>query len=224
MQVTGQGEEQRHPAWVRSRLEWASVEAARARLAGEPAETPSMIGDVELAHLSREFHSWWLEARGGKIMPAPEDVNPRALVELLPYIRYLSWEAEDRLVFRIYGSALEAATGIDLTGTNTFGDGIEYPGRDEDMARLKLLHSHPCGLLLIRELMTPDGSPCLCELITLPIAAGEDGKNRVIGTVTARERMAETEVDFKLSPPLTLRRAIFFDIGCGVPEAAGLTV
>jgi hypothetical protein len=214
--------QQQHPAWVRSRLEWSSVEAAKARLTGEAGDVPRFIGDIGITHLSREFYAWWLEARGARAMPAPEDVNPRALVELLPYMRYLSWEAEDRLVFRIYGSALEAATGIDLTGTNTFGDNMDYPGRAEDMARLKLLHSHPCGLLLIRELRTPEGQPYLCELMTLPVAAGADGKNRVIGTVMARERMPESDVDFRLAPPLTLRRAIFFDIGFGVPDVPDL--
>ncbi|WP_421864219.1 PAS domain-containing protein [Parvibaculum sp.] len=218
-----EAEQQRHPAWVRSRLEWSSVEAAKARLSGEAGEVAQFIGDVRLTHLSHEFYAWWLEARGQNIMPGPDNVNPRALVELLPYMRYLSWEADDRLVFRIYGSALEAATGIDLTGTNTFGDDMDYPGRAEDMARLKLLHSHPCGLLLIRELRTPEGMPYLCELITLPVAAGIDGKNRIIGTVMAREQMPESEVDFKLAPPLTLRRAIFFDIGCGVPGVPHLT-
>lgn len=217
-----EADQQRHPAWVRSRLEWSSVGAAKARLSGAAPDAPQVIGDVELTHLNHQFYSWWLEARGQNIMPSPADVNPRALVELLPYMRYLSWEGDERLVFRIYGSALEAATGIDLTGTNTFGDDIDYPGRAEDIARLKLLHSHPCGLLLIRELRTPEGQPYLCELITLPVAGGEDGKNRIIGTVMAREQMSGSEVDFKLAPPLTLRRAIFFDVGMGVPDVPHL--
>lgn len=220
--MTLENEEQRRPAWVRPHMEWAAVERAKARLSGSVKDVPREIGGIEITHLSHQFYAWWLEARGTRIMPAPDDVNPRALVELLPYMRYLSWEENDRLVFRIYGSALEAATGIDLTGTNTFGDNMDYPGRAEDMARLKLLHSHPCGLLLIRELRTPEGQPYLCELMTLPVAAGADGKNRVIGTVMARERMPESDVDFRLAPPLTLRRAIFFDIGFGVPDVPDL--
>lgn len=56
--------------------------------------------------------------------------------------------------------------------------------------------------------------------MTLPVSGGSDGKDRIIGTVTARERMPERDVDFTLSPPLTLRRAIFFDIGNGIPDAS----
>lgn len=60
--------------------------------------------------------------------------------------------------------------------------------------------------------------------MTLPVAPGADGKNRVIGTIMARERMSGTEVDFRLAPPLTLRRAIFFDIGRGVPDVPHLAL
>lgn len=222
--MTGESESEGHAAWVRPHMDWSSIERARARLAGPAPETPASIGDVEITRLGREFYGWWLWARGPRIMPGPEDVNPRPLVELLPYIRYMSWEENDRLVFRIYGSALAAATGIDLTGTDTFGDDLVYPGKKEDKARLRLLHSHPCGLLMLRELTPPSGKPVLCEFMTLPIAPGKDGKDRIIGTITARGPIAETEADFKLSAPLTLRRATFFDTGHGVPDAPHLTV
>ncbi|MBO6634192.1 PAS domain-containing protein [Parvibaculum sp.] len=218
--MTVENEQQRRAAWVRPHMEWAAVENAKARLAGSADAAPRMIGDIDLTPLSHQFYAWWLEARGTRIMPAPDNVSPRALVELLPYMRYLSWEENDRLVFRIYGSALAEATGLDLTGSDTFGDDIDYPGKAADKARLRLLHSHPCGLLLIRELKTPAGQPYLCELMTLPVSGGNDGKDRIIGTVMARERMPDGDVDFRLSPPLTLRRAIFFDIGNGIPDAA----
>ncbi|MDX5365820.1 MAG: hypothetical protein LPK88_05205 [Alphaproteobacteria bacterium] len=101
---------------------------------------------------------------------------------------------------------------------------MKYPGKTNDKARLRLLHSHPCGLLLVRELRPPSGKPVLCEFMTLPVAPGDDGKDRVIGTVVSRKAIPEKEVDFKLEAPLTLHRAVFFDIGHGVPEAPHLTV
>ena len=213
-----QDENRTRPVWTESHLEWSSAENAKVRIAGSVEAVPGRIGDIDLTHLSRQFYAWWHEARGARAMPAPEDVNPRALIELLPYLRYLSWEEGDRLVFRIYGSALAEATGIDLTGTDTFGDDADYPGKAEDKARIRLLHEHPCGLLLIRELTGPDGASHLCELMTLPVSAGDDGKDRIIGTVMLRERLPGDEVDFRLSPPLTLRRAVFFDVGHGVPD------
>src|SRR5690554_6002945 len=111
--MTVEHEEQRRAAWVRPHMEWAAVENAKARLSGSADSVPRTIENINLTHLSHQFYAWWLEARGTRVMPAPEDVSPRALVELLPYLRYLSWEENDRLVFRIYGSALAEATGLD---------------------------------------------------------------------------------------------------------------
>ncbi len=115
-------------------------------------------------------------------------------------------------------------TGFDLTGYCTFGK-ADYEGKAQDIARLKAMHTQPCGLLTLRELRGPDGTPYLCELINLPVSGGSDGKNRIVGTVVTRQPVNESELDFKLSPPLTLRRAVFIDLGLGVPdEAAVLSV
>jgi hypothetical protein len=210
-------------AWVRSALDWSTINNVKARLSGTVEQAPSHIDDIELMAMSREFFAWWLEARGTRVMPGADDMSPRGLVELLPYFRMLRWESPDCLVFRIFGSALAEAAGFDITGMCTFGE-ADYPGKAEDKARLKLMHSHPCGLLMHRDLVGHDGAPYRCELINLPVAAGPDGGNRIVGTVVTRTAVPEHEIDFKLSPPLTLRRAVFIDIGFGLPEETGLSL
>lgn len=192
---------------------------ARARIAGPVEQAPSHVGDIELHPLSRQLLAWWLETRGTRVMPAPDDVSPKALVELLPYIRLLRWENENELVFRIFGSALAEATGFDLTGYNSIGEG-DYAGKADDVTRLKLLHAQPCGVLLHRDLMRPDGSTYTCEFLNLPISSGEDGKTRVVGTVVPCEEVSEAKLDYDIKTPLTVRRAAFIDIGFGLPEAA----
>ena len=160
-----------------------------------------------------------MEARGDNVMPGPEDVSPKALVELLPYIRLLQWEGEEELVFRVYGSALAEATGFDLTGYNSIVEG-DVPGRADDIARLKLLHSEPCGALLHREVTRADGSTYVCELLNLPISAGPDGKTRVIGSVIPRDEINESKIRIEITVPLAVKRAAFLDIGPGLSEAA----
>lgn len=217
--MSGGQAEKRRTAWVWPTLAWSAVTGAKARLTGTGPEAPTHVDDIELNPLSREFFSWWLEARGSRAMPVPEDVNPKGLVELLPYFRLLRWESETSLVFRIFGSALVETTGFDLTGHCTFGE-ADYAGKRDDMARLKLMHTHPCGLLTQRELRGLDGASHICEIINLPVSGGGDGKNRIVGTVVMRQAVGEDELDFKLAPPLTLRRAIFIDLGFGVPDGA----
>tara|TARA_R110000824_G_scaffold118960_14_gene271931 strand:- start:50565 stop:51233 length:669 start_codon:yes stop_codon:yes gene_type:complete len=204
-------------AWVWPTLSWDVVSKVKARLSGSSAPAPRHIRDIELTNMSHQFFSWWLEARGDRPMPVRDDVSPKALVELLPYFRLLRWESENSLVFRIFGSALAEATGFDLTGYCTFGE-ADYEGKAEDIARLKLMHSHPCGLLLHRALTGPDGKNYICELINLPVLGGGDGKDTIVGTVVTRNEVGEMMLDFKLTPPLHLVRAVFIDIGFGVPE------
>lgn len=217
--MTAEVSEKSRAAWVRPALDWSTINQVKARLTGTVEQAPAYVDDIELMAMSREFFAWWLETRGARAMPEADDVSPRGLVELLPYFRMLRWESQDSLVFRIFGSALAEATGFDLTGMCTFGE-ADYPGKAEDKARLKLMHAHPCGLLMHRDLVGPDGAPYRCELINLPVSAGLDGGNRIVGTVMTRDAVPEHEIDFKLAPPLTLRRAIFIDIGFGLPDAA----
>ncbi len=206
-------------AWVAASMSWAAINKARARLKGTIEDAPSHIGDIELQSLSRELLAWWLEARTTRMMPEPEDVDPRALVELLPYFRMLRWEGEEQLMFRIFGSALSETTGIDLTGMNSLAP-FDYTGKADDIARLKLMHSHPCGLLLHRDLTRPDGSVYMCEFLNLPLTGGTEGMNRIVGTITPCAAVDERKLDFSLQTALTVRRAVFIDIGCGLPEEA----
>jgi hypothetical protein len=211
-------------AWVLPSLSWSAVTKARARLKNAVAHVPSHIGDIKLQSLSRELLSWWLDARQGRAMPMPDSVDPRVLVELMPYFRMMRWEDDGRLIFRLYGSALVEATGFDLTGYPCIAP-EDYEGKADDIARLKLLHAHPCGLLMHRDLHRTDGTTYTCEFMTLPVAGGDDGKNRIVGTVLPCVEVDEHRLDFTLSVPLTLRRAVFLDIGYGLPdEAADLSL
>lgn len=215
MSNEGAGEDRR--VWAYPLLQWSNIERVKARLPNSAVEAPAGIGELHFSNAGRELYSWWLTARGDRPMPMADDVDPRALVELLPYLRYLSWEDEERLVFRIYGSALVEASGIDLTGYDVF-NWFDNAERRADQARLRALHAHPCGVVMIRDIPDRSGRVYPCEFLTLPIAPGEDGKNRVIGTVVPASRMAEWNVDVVLDRTLTLRHAAFLDVGFGTPE------
>lgn len=202
--------------WAHPLLLWSNIERVKARLPDGTSEAPAGTGEITFSNIGRQFYAWWLSARGEQAMPSAEDVDPRALVELLPYLRYLSWEDDERLVFRIYGSALVEAGGIDLTGYDVFNpfDPVE---RAMDQARMRLLHSQPCGIVMIRDIPDRAGRTYPCEFLTLPIAPGPDGKNRIIGTVVPAAKIAEWNVDVVFDRTLTLKQAAFLDIGFGMP-------
>jgi hypothetical protein len=204
-------------SWLAPLMEGSALERLRARLNGSIDDVPEEIGGVPLTNVGRQLYAWWLEARGARQMPGAEDVDPRALVELLPYIRYMSWEDEKTLMVRIYGSALVEGTGIDFTGHSIFGS-AEHAQAALDRARLRALHIQPCGILMVRDVYDKAGQAYPCEFMTLPIAPDGDGKPRIIGTVAPCEKFDEWAVDVTLDRILTLRRAIFMDIGYGVPD------
>lgn len=219
----GRGSRETRATWVQPLMEWSALENVRARLAGSIDDVPTEIGGMTLSNPGRQLLGWWLEARDGRDMPGPDDVSPRALVELLPYIRYLSWEDEEKLVIRIYGSALVEASGFDLTGFDILGSGHAEVATDR--ARLKVLHAQPCGLVMLRDIYDSAGKPYPCEFMTLPIGPGIDGKKRLIGTVAPVRKMREWDVDVTFDRILTLRRAAYFDTGAGLPPSSiGLEV
>lgn len=209
----------RRYGWELPALSWNAVVKARARIDGSDEHVPTHVDDIELHSLSRQIFAWWMDARKDRLMPEAGDVHPRKLVELLPYIRLLQWNDEDDLIVRIFGSALAAVSGIDMTGSSVFLVD-DYPERENDKARLKLIHDHPCGLLLHREYIAPDGVPCVCEFINLPIGAASDGLGRIIGTIIPCVRIEESKLKFSVTGEPVLRRAAFIDIGFGLPEEA----
>ncbi|PCJ68798.1 MAG: hypothetical protein COA62_13280 [Rhodobiaceae bacterium] len=199
-------------------LEPSHAARVRARLDNrEPREVEPIDGYMP-SNVGAELLAWWMSARGDKDMPAADDVRMETLVELAPYLRYLGWDGPERLIVRLFGTALSAGMGQDMTGQDLFGFG-DYPDRGSDIARLKLLHSHPCGVVLFWEMADTAGGEHQMELLTLPVGAGADGGNRLIGTVMPVHQEARWESVLTYAEVPKLREAQFIDLGFGVPSA-----
>ena len=205
------------PGWVSHALSPDYARAARADIDIDLSTVPDCHDGIHLTPVGHQLLAWWFEVRGDNSMPSPEDVSPRTLRQLLPYIRYMSWDGPDELVIRVFGSALVEGIGIDLTGTRMFAGA--YEGRDLDVTRMKVLHEVPCGGIMIRDLPDASGGAHPCELVTLPIAAGEDGQPRLIGTVMptrAPDTIWTRKVEY--TGDISLKRATFIDLGFGLPD------
>ncbi len=181
---------------------------------------PYEVSGHRLSHAAREILCWWLSVRGDRPIPSADDVELRSLVELMPYIRYMSWEGEESLVVRVFGSALCEAAGMDLRGIDLFAYG-EHANRARDIARLKLLPKHPCGVITFWTITDQTGTLHLLEMMTLPIGPGADGKDRIIGTVMptlAPEDMPDVwDKTMDMEKHLDFHDALFVDLGHGVP-------
>ena len=203
--------------WVAGYLDPAHTARDRARLDNRGPREAEPVGGYMPTNAGAELLAWWMSVRGDKNMPGAEDVHMEALVELAPYLRYLSWDSPERLIVRLFGTALCAGLKFDITGHDLFGFG-DYPHRDRDMARLKLLHSLPCGVVLFWEMTDTAGGEHQMELLTLPIGAGVDGANRLIGTVMPIHQETRWDAVLTYAEAPKLRDALFIDLGFGVPD------
>jgi hypothetical protein len=205
--------------WVAGYLEPAHADRVRARLDERGPRIAETINGYRPTNAGVELLAWWMSVRGGKNMPDAEDVRMEALVELAPYLRYLSWDGLERLIVRLFGTALCEGLKVDITGRDLFGFG-DYPHRGRDIARLKLLHSHPCGVILFWEMVDTAGGEHQMELLTLPIGAGADGANRLIGTVMPVQQETRWDAVLTFAGAPKLQDAVFIDLGFGVPEGS----
>jgi hypothetical protein len=208
------------PSWVSAYLNFRHVAKIQARLSGPRPEVPEEIDGYKLSHPAREILCWWLSVRGDKLLPTADDVNLRNIVELSPYLRYMSWEGDESLVIRVFGSALCEAAGMDLRGVDIFAH-REHEHRNRDIARLKILPNHPCGAIAFWNIVDQTGVSHLLELMTLPIGPGSDGKDRIIGTVMPINfpaDMGETwDKTMDMKNLLEFHDALYVDVGHGVP-------
>lgn len=208
--------------WASRSLSSSVANRAKATLEQPTDNVPRRHGNVRLTNVAHQFFAYWLEARGDKLMPSPDDIRPSRFRQLLPYVRYLHWEG-DKLIHRLWGSALTEATGFDLTGTDMF-DFVRSVNRKRDIANLRLLHSQPCGLVVVASRRREEDRQFTdSEMTYFPVANPDGSSMRLIGTIQLREPM--DEVDFvrevaqsEVGPtPIPVKAGSFIDVGAGIP-------
>jgi len=169
-----------------------------------------------LAPRSSAFLAHWLDARGDAPMPGPDEMAPGGMVSLLPYLRYFRWEGPDTLTFRVWGTALSDWMRMDLTGLNVF-DLLPPDEIAREKARLLSLHARPCGFVQLRQVTDHLGMTRLFEFLTLPVAAGPDGGDRMIGPGSFCDEMPGERIELAANPKTVAHSFRYLDLGFGVP-------
>lgn len=217
--MTGETTSGHLPGWVAPLLDPKRVAQVKSAATAERHGVARVHGEIELTGLGHELLTYWMSVRGDKAMPVSADVKPSGFRELLPYVRYMSWEGPEDLRIRVFGSALTAALGMDLTGMS-LADMLLPHERDSDMERMRLLHAHPCGSVVHRTFHGQDGSSHVVELLNLPVAPGEDGKARIIGSVMMCDPPDAWSITYDTKRAMDFVHGAYIDIGYGVPAAA----
>lgn len=210
------------PGWSAPAFDPAYVRATKTAFSGQARGLPTVHGDFSLTHVGNEMLTYWHGVRGSRAMPDSSQISPSGFRELLPYARYLSWEGAEDLRIRVFGSALSAALGHDLTGMNLL-DVMVPEERDRELATFRSLHAHPCGSVAVKRSYIAGGGVRELEVLHLPVAVvsnsgdGHVGYGRILGSVMMRELPDRWDGMADSRKPMDLLELAFIDIGFGVP-------
>lgn len=170
----------------------------------------------DLSERSCAFLSYWKAARGRAPIPASADIRPAEFVSLLPYIRYMRWDGAQSLVYTVWGTGLAEWMKADLTGVNAL-DLLPARERPMEVQRLKCLHEVPCGFVQQRKVTDRSGATRLFEFLMLPVAAGADGRLRMIGPGSFVDALPGERVELADDPKTIIHSFRYLDLGFGVP-------
>lgn len=131
---------------------------------------------AEPTHQSlKDLHAYWLAKKGTKVAPPRSAIVPDEIVALLPYIALIDVVAGDplRYRFRLFGTALVAAYGQDVTGK--YVDEIDLNGIGPDVIEHVTRVVRECSPLAVRTRFTKTGDQRYVQYERIGLPLSEDG-------------------------------------------------
>ncbi len=167
----------------------------------------------------RAFALAWQDWRGAELVPTRADVRIAEIVKLLPYVSVLEIISPEVANFRLFGTTLCDALGVDLTGLNYF-DMTEPEKRDLRIQRTCQISTHPCGSHFLHAIAYKSGRAVPNEVLSLPVWPNDPSMGRqsfAISIAMEDMRMVGTAAEPNRLP--VSESFQFVDIGAGVPDA-----
>ncbi len=165
----------------------------------------------------RAFAHAWQAWRGGNLLPKRSDVRIEDIARQLHLVSVVEVVSPEAAIFRLAGTALCNAMGIELTGLNYF-DFATPEERGPRIARTLKVVEQPCGSHFVFPIAYSSGRTVRSEVLSFPVQPDDpSAPPQVFGIATALE---ETTLDRPIAEPniLPLPEGYqFVDIGAGVP-------
>lgn len=157
--------------------------------------------------------------RAHPFLPCRKDCTPARLGAFLPQIGIAEFKKPGQLDVLFYGSELERASGLKITGMNYY-DLLPNEFRGPMLKFHEYIFGVPCGAYIADFVRTEAGNQYLYESVQFPLA-DEDGTVRFI-LVHGRGRKPFTDTTDRMVTGMG-RRAIkemhYLDLGAGAPTA-----
>ncbi|MFP6774168.1 MAG: PAS domain-containing protein [Alphaproteobacteria bacterium] len=160
----------------------------------------------------------WQNWRGSAIAPHRASVRIDDIQRELPYVSVVEVISEDMCKFRIAGTALCEAVGIELTGKNYY-DFTTPEARQLRVVRTKQIAGLPCGCHFVFPILYRSGEIIPTEVLSLPVLP--DNPDAAPQIFTIAMPMKQTHLMDPHDTPLKMPEAEgfhFIDVGAGVPD------
>ena len=179
---------------------------------------PSTIAAMVTAKACRDLADYWNALRPPGGLPRRAQVDPGAILPLLPSL-YILGVADTGVIVRLAGTALRQLYGLEMTGRNML-DVVAPEQRAARLWRTRHAADHPCGMYLLRSHRYASGAIDNVESIFLPliVEGPADGlqAQQFIGIAASKSdrRWIAEEERGALMTPHVFR---FLDVGFGIP-------
>ncbi|WP_308910148.1 PAS domain-containing protein [Pseudokordiimonas caeni] len=175
--------------------------------------------------LRKQWEHW--RAQSGDPVPRKDQVDPKAIKQLLPYVSLIEIDGEGRVFSRLAGTFFRDLFGEEIAGKAVAvirkyqGTGLFLPP-----AAFLAVVEQPCGMVSTRRFPTATGEAWLVHVMTLPLSGADGARNRgIYGIEMEREdgiRNPVLDVATLQIEEGSLLGYRFFDLGYGVPAAVGV--
>ena len=164
-----------------------------------------------VSETSRGLMGYWRSLAGPGRLPRKSDLDPAAIVPLLPHVTLLEHLGPDHFGIRLIGTAIVDRIGFDPTGRN-IADFVIYDHPHRIVDQLNRIVDLPCGHSLLAHDAYPSGRRMTVDVCRLPMVDAT-GAPRFIVAV-ARNRPAN-DLRFVSSEPQVraeIERSVFFHL------------
>jgi hypothetical protein len=118
--------------------------------------------------------AYWDARRGNRLLPGRAEIDPAALVAVLPWLSIVELRDPDTLIYRLSGTALRDILGLEATGRNML-DLVPPASRRQRAYRNWVAATRPCATAYEMNLIYPSGAVYAHEGIALPMAPARPG-------------------------------------------------
>ena len=164
------------------------------------------------------LYEYWIERRGGAIVPARSAISPASILDLLPRIHILNRKDNGTFLWRLVGTEL-----VDFFGRDPTGEVFDPPATPRHDRRFHAVYraicSQPCGAVMRSRVRTVGVRVVVLEMVALPLldSRGECTKILVhseplgLGHLNLRHVCRIIE--------MRMETVDLFDIGAGIPPS-----